>query len=106
MPVWLLFVAAASYTGLDNAALRPRNLKCRIGDDVRYDQMLLQEAKKQNEIPTLAIGLKCLWRATTHHIMLVGSASLCRLLRRLFLSTSVVPKNALMRCIVGIDGLH
>ncbi len=55
-PVWLLVVAAASDTWPDDAVLRRRNLKRRLGDNACGDHMLLQEAQKQNELHTLAIG--------------------------------------------------
>ncbi len=56
MPVWLLVVAAASDTWSDDAALRPRDLERRLGDNARGDHHLLQEAQKQKELHTLAIG--------------------------------------------------
>ncbi len=43
---------------------------------------------------------------TTYHIMLLGSASLGHLHHHLFLAMSAVLKYALMRRIVGIDGLQ
>ncbi len=49
-------MAAASNTWPDDAAVRPRDLERRLGDNVRGDHMLLQEAQKQNELHTLAIG--------------------------------------------------